>query len=346
MRPRLTIVGEVNPLTGYGQHLLQAVALLEQMGCFVSTRPLRIVAAPQQRLAPPLDIVQRFVWAEQPEQWEVLIAPPLHTPTPGKKTVYWTMWETTVLPKHAVDLVNQAECVVVPSRWCKTTFEESGVVKPIAVVQLGYDDRDFNLEPMDMSGPTVFGVAGRAIHGVARKGLQVAIESFQEAFTRNNEVRLLVKVYPDDPVDAGTADGRIRIMREYFDGRQLGDWFSRLTCFVTAAKSEGFGLLQLQAMACGRPVIGINYSGLADFMTAENSYPVDFDLIPAEDNYANVGKWAHPNVNSLIHQMRRVYVDRREALHKGFVARRDVRSWTWRQSIGRFYDLLQTVGAL
>ena len=49
-------------------------------------------------------------------------------------------------------------------------------------------------------------------------------------------------------------------------------------CYVSLHRSEGFGLTMAEAMAIGKPVIATGYSGNLDFMNAENSYLVDYEL--------------------------------------------------------------------
>lgn len=51
---------------------------------------------------------------------------------------------------------------------------------------------------------------------------------------------------------------------------QLRDYFSGLDCFVFPSKNESLGLIGIEAMACGCPVIGANNSGITSYL--KNGY--------------------------------------------------------------------------
>ena len=98
-----------------------------------------------------------------------------------------------------------------------------------------------------------------------------------------------------------------------FDMEMDQDRYQRLqsTCnaFVSLHRSEGFGLNMAEFMAMGKPVIATAYGGNLDFMTSENSYLVDFHLVPVGDENYIHGKdqyWAQPNIDHAAKLMREV----------------------------------------
>ena len=67
-----------------------------------------------------------------------------------------------------------------------------------------------------------------------------------------------------------------------------------------------------EAMYLGKPVIATGYSGNLDFMTAENSLLVDYELVPIGPGappYPADGEWADPNVEHAAALMRLVFDD-------------------------------------
>lgn len=48
--------------------------------------------------------------------------------------------------------------------------------------------------------------------------------------------------------------------------------------YVQCANSEGFGLPQVEAAACGTPIACTNYSAMKDLVDKVNAYPIDYDL--------------------------------------------------------------------
>jgi glycosyltransferase involved in cell wall biosynthesis len=111
------------------------------------------------------------------------------------------------------------------------------------------------------------------------------------------------------------------------DSRERDALVAGCDCYVSLHRSEGFGLTLAECMALGKPVIGTAFSGPADFMTDENSYPVPFELtrVGADcEIYPADGTWADPDLRRAAELMRRVVEDPGEAAEKGARAMRDV----------------------
>jgi glycosyltransferase involved in cell wall biosynthesis len=197
------------------------------------------------------------------------------------------------------------------------------VQKPIRIVPLGINTGVFQYAPMDMGGPCVFGTAGRLESGGERKGIGEVIHLFQRAFPTEDDVKLRVKVFPDCKIDPVT-DPRVEVLRDYLTEEELRRWFTKITCFVSAAKGEGWGLMQHQALAVGRPLISICYGGVTGFFTPQMGYPIEFRLVPSQGVYANCGFWAEPDQDHMVELMREVYFNREKAQQLGETGARAV----------------------
>lgn len=346
---RIVIRAELCQWVGYGDHLRLMVAALESFGYDIAIRPNAIHEHLEGRkfLVPPL-LRKNIVQKVQPEEWEVLLSAPHQRPTPGKRTVWFTMYECTKLPQHYVANLNLADMVVVPCDWNAHCFKASGVTRPIRVSHLGQDPNVYYYRPMDMDGKCVFGVAGRLRHGGTRKGVNEAVRVFSKAFPNESDVELRIKSFPDDTLDELPKDNRIGVIKDYISDFQMAEWLGSLTCFVSLAKAEGWGAIQHQAMACGRPVIGSIYSGTEMFMTRENCFAVDYELgePPAKNYYDGHGYWAVPDEMSAIEQMHRVYLDRRLCKEKGGLASIDMSSKTHLHSNRVLESILKEFGVV
>ena len=63
-------------------------------------------------------------------------------------------------------------------------------------------------------------------------------------------------------------------------------------------------------MWAGKPVIATGYSGNLDFMNDDNSYLVDYRLVPigsGNDPYPAAGTWAEPDSEHAARLMREVF---------------------------------------
>lgn len=100
-------------------------------------------------------------------------------------------------------------------------------------------------------------------------------------------------------------------------------------CYISLHRSEGWGLGMAEAMALGKPVIGTGWSGNIDFMSHENSYLVDYTLVPIsaehhrfQDSYLTVyvpgsSIWAEPDIDHAASLMRHVVAHPDDAAARG-----------------------------
>jgi len=331
----------VNSSTGYGLHSCQIVSDFLDMGVAVSLVP---TALGETFAALPRVVKECLASsAKTLGNLELLLHPPFAELLPGKQCVYFTMWETTLLPRSSVDLLNRARCVVVPCRWNLETFRNSGVTAPIYVVPLGINADTFAFSPMKLNGPCVFGAAAKLKDSdPSRKRIDTVIEAFLLAFPSETDVQLRIKVFPDCELDV-PSDERVQIVAQYLSEAGMANWFAGLTCFVSASAAEGWGLMQQQALSVGRPVITTFFGGVTEFVTADNSYIVPHIEVPATGRFAGMGRWAQADKGVLIENMQRVYRDRSEASKKGLVGSGDVRHLTWKRSNAALASILDDI---
>jgi glycosyltransferase involved in cell wall biosynthesis len=329
----------INAYTGYGLHALQIVSDFVKDGYDVKLHPEGI----EQKFARiPNGVLKRFTDFNN-SSWELLLHPPKRPITFGKKTVYFTMWEATQLPLGAVEYLNQAECVVVPCQWNVDCFSDLGVKRPIFRVPLGINTSIFKYFPQPSTGVCIFGTGGRLASGGIRKGVDQVINAFLEAFPSESNVRLFVKIFPDCEIPV-ISDPRIMVTRKFLKEKEIANWYRSITCFVSAARGEGWGLMQHQALATGRPLISINYGGVKEFFNEAFGYATDYKLVPANGHYSDCGLWAEPNQDSLIANMRYVYNHQNEARILGEKAAKSVSQLSWSKSNQSLLKILHDIG--
>ena len=124
-------------------------------------------------------------------------------------------------------------------------------------------------------------------------------------------------------------------------------------CYVSLHRAEGFGYTLAEAMWLAKPVIATGYSGTLDYMTAENSYLVDYTLVPigpGHEPYPADGEWAEPDVEDAARHMRHVFDHPDEAALRGERAACDIRASHAPEVAGRVMAqrlelLLESAGA-
>jgi len=319
------LVSEIGTWTGYGQHAIQIVQWMQSSGYYVSIRALK----PNVKNV-PVQFAKQFVHCIQPEPIEILLSVPSRVPTPGKSVAFFTMWESTRLPPGYVDNCNKSTLVIVPSRWNKMGFEASGVTVPIHVVPLGIDPSVYFYRHPGTTDPFIFGAAGNLFNGKKRKGVLDVVESFKRVFKKETNVRLWVKCIGSELSDS---DSRIQFFPNSMTDIELSWWYGNINCFASFTRGEGWGLMQHQAMAVGRPVISAVYGGLAEFMGQDDCYPVYFREVPAEELWSGLGNWAEPDQEHFELLLRHAYENREEGVEVGRRASRKAMQFTWQRSV-------------
>lgn len=245
-------------------------------------------------------------------------------------------WETNSIPPRW-----QRAFALVDEIWVYSRFmaENIGAVAPVPVLALPPPVT----APAAASAPLRLGVRDGFLFlfvfdylsTVQRKNPVGLIEAFGRAFEPGEGPQLLIKTInaPLRPLAEEellwAAHGRddIHVVDRSLSGADLGALMASCDCYVSLHRAEGFGLTMAEAMAAGKPVIATGYSGNVDFMNAENSYLVDYEIGrvgPDCEIYPPEGEWAQPSVEHAAELMRHVHEHPAEAAQVGERARQDV----------------------
>lgn len=190
-----------------------------------------------------------------------------------------------------------------------------------------------------------------------RKNPLALVEAFGKLVARGlpADVRLVIKQHGSDfspaaqaafaqltaAIPASGAAERIIVIDRVFTADEMKNLIRCCDCYISLHRSEGFGLGLAEAMYLGKPVIGTAYSGNMDFMTAENSCLVDYELIPVQAGhyiFAEGQVWAEPNVEQAVDFMGRLVQDRDFGRRLGASASRHMRTHFSHLTMGLRYQ--------
>lgn len=306
--------------------------------------PVHALSEPATGVPVPDDVRALYTaekWLDH--EWHMFVMPALYRatdvqfPVIGASNIIFTNWCSTKLPESAVYWLNMFTHVVVPNDWVATVFHASGVCRPIHILPLGIDTNLFRPRAFPPMRPFIFGTAGSG----ARKGITDVIAAFQEL--TQDGIRLRIKVRPCDPMPL-IDDPRIDVVHMNMPDQQLADWFQSIHVFVSASRGEGWGLLQHQAMATGRPLIACRFAGLKEFFHPGTGLEVDYRLGMA--NEANgPGWWADPNFDDMALQMSSLFYHT-NLKDIGLRAAVAAHQWSWSGFSSRLTYTLEQIGAL
>ena len=251
-----------------------------------------------------------------------------------------TIWESSRFKQEVVDALNQkASRVIVPCKWNHMALVTQGLTRPIHVVPNGIDTQIF--KPISVTkSAVVFAWAGRTVHGTNRKNLEATIQAFTSAFSQGEDVRLHIKVLPDDPVRVPD-DPRIRVNNSKMSPEDLATWYNSATAFVSTSRGEGWGLHLHEAMACGVCPIACEFGGQAEFFNESVGYSIPYSLInPADEPYVGLGTWCDPDVDYVIDAMRDVYNNEVQVKRFGEKATAAASKFTWQNAVNKLDEVL------
>jgi len=104
--------------------------------------------------------------------------------------------------------------------------------------------------------------------------------------------------------------------------------YKSVDAFVLPSKGEGWGRPQVEAMSMELPTIATYWSGPTEFMTYDNSYPLNYSRLEPVDDSAGPGtkghKWVLPSKFHLRKLMRHLVDNPEEGRMKGKQARQDL----------------------
>ena len=186
-----------------------------------------------------------------------------HSDPAGLAALHFGEWAKKPVEKRWARLFGQFDRVISPSRYIARRLEEAGV-RDIVIQPLGVEvetfrpdrrDRDWLLAKLGLPATArLLCFAGRPAR---EKNIDVLIEAVQ----RLGAPYYLVLV----GAGAGLpAEDRVISMPYEANPKAVARIIASCDAFVHANDKEPFGLIVLEAMACGRPIVGVDAGGVAE----------------------------------------------------------------------------------
>ncbi len=244
-----------------------------------------------------------------------LFAWPLRREFKCRKVIGYFAWELAMPPEHWPN-----DDVVWDEIWTPSSFAARSLAKryrcPIHVVPHVVLKAGTPRVWRKTEEPLTFLTMADARSSFVRKNPRAVVNAFRRAFPDERDVRLIIKLQRSRDTEELDAlirevgdDSRIEMMCATIDREKIQELFQKAHVYVSLHRAEGFGLPLLEARALGLATIATGYSGNLDFMGAEDSVLVPFDLVEMTDSDGVYGRvtWADPSIESAAVSMRRFY---------------------------------------
>jgi len=229
-------------------------------------------------------------WGDTPE----LIKHPL---AQGYTSVPWLNANGGIFNYH--DILNALPLILATSNWVKATYIRDGVRgKNIHVAPIGYDPdifyprKTYDLEVKRMRQS--LGVEDEEIMiltaggDVTSKGAQEILKALAKTDSESAKWKYVCKTWPSKSArehgreerklikELGLNEERIIYCKEKYNPHQMSVLLNACDIYAAPSRLEGFGMIQLEAQACGKPVVSINVGGPRDtIIDGETGFLVD-----------------------------------------------------------------------
>jgi glycosyltransferase involved in cell wall biosynthesis len=196
----------------------------------------------------------------QPDYWD--------WSNPNAHHIGYVPWESTRVPDRWLAPMKAADELWTTSDWCKRVYEKNGL-ENIRVYHHGIDAFTWARKRRRPSGrPLRFLHIGEP---APRKGGQMVYDTFKEVFGDSLDATLTIKAHGhntvrgSEPIEIGS-DGNlfirpsnnspnVKVITSDMDTFELVDLVQRHDVLLYPSYGEGFGLIPLQAMVTGMPVV-------------------------------------------------------------------------------------------
>jgi alpha-maltose-1-phosphate synthase len=177
---------------------------------------------------------------------------------------------------------NQLELMFTTSEWVRSIYERDGVdVSKIIPAHIGIDSDLFKPNPdkeKDLAVKRMLGVRDNekmilTIGGdVTSKGAQEMFRALAEVNHEFKDWKYVCKSWPSDCAsdwrekeeklveELGLQD-KVIFLDDAFSQEFMADILNACDVYAAPSRIEGFGMVQVEAMSCGKPVISINKMG-------------------------------------------------------------------------------------
>lgn len=275
------------------------------------------IPAFQQRLMPAVG--QRFDESLEGEVLSIVHHYPMIKDLQGSgMRLVIFFWEETAVPFDTISFINENfDGVIVAAYFVKKVLHDSGCQVPVFICPVGVDHIITDVVPPITDIRPAAGQRFRFLHVSSmfeRKGPDVLLEAFVEAFSSADNVELYIKTFPNPhnrvhEMIANLAADRQNMPSIVVDENPMDDQgivalYRSAHTLVLPTRGEGFNLPAAEALAMGLPVIVTGFGAHVDFCTLGTAELLPFLFAKSGSHLGAANScWVEPDKHSLALKM-------------------------------------------
>lgn len=266
-------------------------------------------------------------------------------------------WEESAFPRSYIEEFNRhLDALPVMSTYVQKVMISNGITIPLYIVGVGVDHL-LNVKSKKFKLPTKKKFKFLHISSCfPRKGVDILLQAYCDTFTREDDVSLVIKTFPNphNDVEEQIASYKknnpdipeiILINRDLSD-EYIVDLYQKCDCLVAPSRGEGFGLPMAEAMLFDLPVITTGYGGQTDFCTDETAWLIDYYFEKAKTHMGLFNSyWVEPEVAHLSKLLKEIYEMPKETIiRKTSRAKKNILAYhRWEHCADRMLEAIKSV---
>lgn len=335
--------------TGYSKATREYITAIHNLGIDVKLDPV-VYKIPQIELpSEQSELFRHLIY--KPKSYKRKIFIHHQTPDYWKRRLHpsigFTYWETSKIPSHWVQHLNQMHGIFLSSNHNVELFQKSGVRVPLFHIRpcLSPIQSNSKVQPNLQTSPDYLKQLPEfrflsVLSWINRKGYDLLLKAFWQEFSSKDNVSLIIKTVDPDAnlkeieklkisygISHNTAP--LYIDTEVRSDAEMDQLYRNCQAFVLPSRGEGIGYPLLEAAQRGLPIIATGWGGHLDFLHDNNSFLIPYHFVPVKPQgfypgYQPDQLWAEPSVEQLKVLMRNVYENYAHAVAKGKAAQQYV----------------------
>jgi glycosyltransferase involved in cell wall biosynthesis len=241
---------------------------------------------------------------------------------------------------------NISDIIITPTSWAKNVLIDNGIdQRKIKVSTPGVDlsifDHELSIEEEEKTEDYVFLNIGK---WETRKGHDILVHLFNQAFNQDDNVRLLMintNPFLSDKENQqwqnlyknSKLGNKIYILPRVASQKDIAKIIKISDCGIYPARAEGWNNEAIETMAMNKPIILTNYSAHTEYANKTNSYLIDINSLESANDgkffngEAEWGRLDNSSIEQGVEHMRYVYNNRITTNPQGLITAQNY-SWT------------------